>query len=848
MFETLQYYVIKIKKNIKAFLKMLFVIWCLTAISIYGLSIHNEMKWQNIIDVHWQKITTMGIETKEFTTRSYQELKCKYDKVTARTKAEKQKTCSDAILSDLQTNMSWKYEWNDPEIQAFLDFWRLKPFLYLKDWSAKNWTLTLGGLVEYKPLAWLGESSFKIYPVNDFRGGAIYSSASSVLSILMILIFFHWAFVGNEQIRGASLFNRRQYLEETKRKFWKSKYREWKEDRLDLKVWLRRFKIDFHIAPGFPLFTFMKSRILLVGGSGSGKSVSLFNWIYELLEQGNFLFIYDRSRQFITKFYDALNIYHIIVDPFDQRFVERFGGYNVFRDYPKGESELFADMWVHTSGDSDHWETKAQTIWQIVHHEITHTNDDPDHTHVAKFFRKVGVSGKKFVQNIRTREGKELLGLVIESEINEEGELEIKGNLNELGSILSTVTKYATPFMSEAWGRPGTFSLRQYIYENRNNPRGGCIFLPNEMKFQAISGPMVAYLCEVVLATAMEEEGHRKMVAIMDEFPSIGVVLKYLIIAMNEGRKYGLSMILGLQSLSAQLAKVYGELGKAEIMDSANVFAVLSVAAKSQKEAAELLGHQVVKKKALKSSESMSDSRESTSMSQQNEKETEFVVTPTEIGMLDEMEGYVKIRGYNPVKTEFGHWKNKRIFKNKAQGFIPVNPAISGYKKDVTPKGKTKRRRKYRSRIIGFFPMFLGGKLWSMPIWKREKVTSHEEVDDSPMADVVIDNDGNVEEESPVETEPIPELATDESTDDKALVVADATQDVVEETTVETEAVTTEDDSDEYSIEPPDEDDLMESPESPPDDSFLDESFSDEAFFEENGEEGDEEFYPVDDD
>lgn len=208
----------------------------------------------------------------------------------------------------------------------------------------------------------------------------------------------------------------------------------------------------------------------------------------------------------------------------------------------------------------------------------------------------------------------------------------------------------------------GDFSLRAWL----ENPKAGNLYITWREDMAEALKPLVSAWVDVLCTSilSLPEDENRRIWMLLDELDSLEK-LASLEAALTKGRKHGLRVVAGIQSV-AQLDKTYGKDG-AQTLRSCfrNLIVLASTKADPAtcEEMSKALGeHEVERDKYAKTTSS-----KSTSTNRNEERTRERVVTASEIASLPDLTAYVAFAGDVPitrVKLE------PLQFKNRVDSFI----------------------------------------------------------------------------------------------------------------------------------------------------------------------------------
>jgi len=212
------------------------------------------------------------------------------------------------------------------------------------------------------------------------------------------------------------------------------------------------------------------------------------------------------------------------------------------------------------------------------------------------------------------------------------------GAPDTLASIRTVLTQYITP---HKYLPSGSFSFRDWLDQGR----GSLWITWREDMLQALK-PLISCWVDVSCASvlSMADAPDRRIHLVCDELDSLEK-LNYIVDAATKGRKKGLRILPGVQSL-AQLNRIYGREDAFTLRNcfrSVFLCGVGELDTYTAEEFSRALGdHTVVRRTGHRST--MGSGR--TNALRQD---TERLVSPAEFHLLPSLTGYVKFAGHYPV-------------------------------------------------------------------------------------------------------------------------------------------------------------------------------------------------------
>jgi hypothetical protein len=370
---------------------------------------------------------------------------------------------------------------------------------------------------------------------------------------------------------------------------------------------------------------------LLAGGPGTGKSLSL-KWMLDAIRRRDEkALVYDPVGDLVGQFYRPG--IDIILNPLD----ERDAGWYPWSDLERHELPAFSQAIIpEPSGQQDpFWSKSAQAVLQALLLGTRCVDDmlrygiyESDEVLMA-LVRKMGKSGlvgqEKTFSGVRAQLAVGLEKLALLHNISPEQHAEGRG-----------------------------FSLKRWV-ESDHDRRW--VFLLSRKSQQEALKPLITLWTDTVVraALSLQPSPSRRIWLSLDELPSLGK-LPSLAPAMAEGRKYGLSAILGLQTIQ-QLRQTYGREEAAVVYGLPKNRLILRIHdAETCDEMSKELGEYQRKRITISSSQGASwgtsegdshsqNSGGSSSTSANESLVIERAVMPAEIANLPDRIGYVRTGG-----------------------------------------------------------------------------------------------------------------------------------------------------------------------------------------------------------
>ena len=313
----------------------------------------------------------------------------------------------------------------------------------------------------------------------------------------------------------------------------------------EVKRVLRKINLSSDLKIGdMPLVKDMETRHFLVTGStGSGKTNLIHNILPQIEKRGEPAIIIDNTGEMIAKYYNPERG-DIIFNPFDQRAK----AWDFWNDCSNPEELerfskiLFSFNRKRSNTNSDpFWEQSAEVVFNAcVEYLVNNDNQS------MSALRRMVLGGAQASLK------KKLHGTRADRYLNDDG----KGVSSSVLSMLSTIAK-PIDYLSDT-EEAGKFSLKEH-FQNIKQGSKSWLFLSTKPSSRSLTQSIIACLTELALSQLIDIgiDNTRRVWFIIDELASLGK-LPALPTLMSEGRKYGSSIICGMQSLN-QLYSIYGQ-------------------------------------------------------------------------------------------------------------------------------------------------------------------------------------------------------------------------------------------------------------------------------------------------
>lgn len=368
--------------------------------------------------------------------------------------------------------------------------------------------------------------------------------------------------------------------------------------------------------------------VAFLGGMGTGKSQGFFNFL-DAARPSVKAVIYDITGDFVERFYDPSRG-DVILNPFD----ERCAPWSIFADLrTEIDYTTVSQYFVQKSGSETNpvFVDGARLLLEDV---LKLVQLEPGLT------RSMG----EVAQIILTKPLDELVALIRKHGLPSSGSLS-PDNPRTSESVRFTLTnQIALRFFRLFNEAESKFSIRKFIESESK----GWIFITSHPEQHAVIKPFAAAWLELALLAAMGGRpiNHTRVIFSIDELASLPY-LHALEIGLTQGRKFGVSSLLGFQN-QAQVEAIYGkEMARVLTANAQTKVVFRTEDADSAKSLAETLGKQEIDEASEGLSFGIESSRDSSQISRRRAEMG--IVLPSEIQTLPDLTAFLKVAGNFPV-------------------------------------------------------------------------------------------------------------------------------------------------------------------------------------------------------
>lgn len=360
------------------------------------------------------------------------------------------------------------------------------------------------------------------------------------------------------------------------------------------------------------------NHLLLAGSTNTGKSVAIDKLLASALGRGDRCIVIDPNGHSLSKFGKEGDV---VLNPFDKRSP----GWSIFNEFRKPyDFERYAKSVIPDSGDpsSQQWHAYAQQLFAATVRMMAEAGE---------------TTTERLLYWLTQARAKELADFLAGS--TAVGLFE-PGAEKALASTRFILTHHLSAFQ---FVQPGDFSLREWLETGKGN-----LYITWREDMLSSLKPLVSAWVDILTASilTLPTDQPRPLWLILDELASLER-LSSLEAGLTKGRKHGLRVVAGLQSIS-QLDALYGQ-HNAKILRSCfrNILAL--GCANADPDTAEAISHGLGQSEIEVTQSTHSNSQSGNSSSTSRHRSVEYAVLPSELMSLPPLHGFLKLAGDFPI-------------------------------------------------------------------------------------------------------------------------------------------------------------------------------------------------------
>ncbi len=360
--------------------------------------------------------------------------------------------------------------------------------------------------------------------------------------------------------------------------------------------------------------------IWINGTTGSGKTVAMSELMAQVRAKGHRAIVYDIMGTFVGRFYRPGK--DIILNPFD----ERSQAWNLWAECQNSfDFDMLAAAQIPISPGSQDpfWYKAARSLY-------------------SETARKLQKDGKTktsvLLKNLLTLDLDQLRELLHGTAA---ASLTAKDMDKTALSVKAVLTDYIKSMRFLKEDGP-IFSIKEWIKKEDDS----WLFINSRADYHETLMPLISAWYDVAITSALSlpNSKTRRIFNFLDELPSLQY-LPSLQKGMALGRQKGLCFVLGTQDLS-QLRVNYGHDSAKSIVGNTNTKLILRTTDDAENIAA-MFNQSEIQETNENLSYGISEIRDGVSINKH--KHIQNLILPSELQMLDDLEGYLRIPGQYPI-------------------------------------------------------------------------------------------------------------------------------------------------------------------------------------------------------
>lgn len=304
----------------------------------------------------------------------------------------------------------------------------------------------------------------------------------------------------------------------------------------------------------------LSKHMLLVGGTGCGKSTLFYHIIKQLKSQmtaDDVMIVFDTKGDFHSRFFNHSK--DCVIGNSNQ-YYQQSQRWNVFK-------EILADGW-----DDRQVILNTQEICKAFFEERTKNNNNPFFPNAARDLLaailitivRLGVDNKDFVkENFYNNRIKEFLDSSSGVDLCDflDGEMDmrsvlsyIEGDSAQSQGVLAEMYSVVRDIFIGVFAEKGAFSIRNFV----RRKGGRTLFIEYDLSIGSVLTPVYKIMFDLALKEALgQTKSKGNVYLICDEFKLLPN-LQHIDDGVNFGRSLGVKVFAGLQSIE-QLYEIYGQ-------------------------------------------------------------------------------------------------------------------------------------------------------------------------------------------------------------------------------------------------------------------------------------------------
>jgi type IV secretory pathway TraG/TraD family ATPase VirD4 len=280
------------------------------------------------------------------------------------------------------------------------------------------------------------------------------------------------------------------------------------------------------------------SHFLILGTTGSGKSVLLNQFLEQIINRNEKAIIYDVKGEFLSK-HGALDSKNdILFYPFDRRSLQ-WSVFNEIRHKPDFDMLATALLQPPKESQDKYWYDAARDVFRTGLLWL-YQNNKKKNSDIIDFFNQPMPGILEAFNSLPIEERSALK--------------HIDGDSKPAMGIMSTL-QACIPFLRYIADQDGPFSFRDFIRDEKDKRH---LYLLNIRNYEPIFKPLMTFIIDIMIreVLSLADDREKRIYFIIDEFASLGR-LSSVFDFIGMARSKGGSLILANQDLGA-IESIYG--------------------------------------------------------------------------------------------------------------------------------------------------------------------------------------------------------------------------------------------------------------------------------------------------
>lgn len=423
--------------------------------------------------------------------------------------------------------------------------------------------------------------------------------------------------------------------EESQEDIWLAGAKYSTEDEVNEMMKRDKKRVDIQVGSiGIP-FDYEPSHCIVLGQTGTGKTVLIAPLIAMLLKRRNKFAVHDTKGDFISKLHNPEIT--LIFNPLDERHMQPFGGWSVF-------NEIKTMMDIYTVANS--------IIPKGTGREVFFNSGAQDI--LAGLLFHCYFTGKKTnrdIWNVISLPGVEQAALLKVTKGGERGYGYLANPDSPMAASVRAVMLQFCKVFEYMCSSDGSFCIGDWVKDE--NPKYQGIFVSNKQQISETLRPILSLFFDIMAIRLLDLEDddsrQKRTFMVLDEMNSLQQ-LSSLISFVTLARSKGGCMFGSFQTVS-QIEKNYGKEDCDTIIDNCKVTVTLRVGSPNT---AEFLSKKIgdVKKVKVSTSTVMKTGTDGEGVTLSESEVTERLIMPSTIQNLPDLTCYLHMPGYNVTQTK----------------------------------------------------------------------------------------------------------------------------------------------------------------------------------------------------